>query len=98
VPGDARADSFNWDKDGECLLEGSTTLREINKRLHLQFPLDGPKTLNGLILEYLQEIPDANMSLMLHACILEVVQVQNQAIKVVKILKLQPKPVAKNEN
>jgi Mg2+/Co2+ transporter CorB len=85
VPGDARADGFNWDKQGQCVLEGSTTLRDINKRLHLDFPLDGPKTLNGLLLEILQDIPEAQVSLKIKNCVVEIIQVQNQAIKVVKI-------------
>lgn len=85
VPGDARADTFSWDKQGQCILEGSTTLRDINKRLHLDFPLDGPKTLNGLLLEILQDIPEAQVSLKIKNCVVEIIQVQNQAIKVVKI-------------
>lgn len=85
MPGDARADSFDWDEAEECLLDGSTTLRDINKRLHLNFPLDGPKTLNGFILEYLQEIPDAHLCMKFEGCVIEVIQVQNQSIKVVKL-------------
>ena len=87
MPVDARADSFSWDADDECMLEGSTTLRDINKRLQLDFPLDGPKTLNGLLLEYLQDIPEANISIKFRACILEVIQVQHQSIKVVKLIR-----------
>ncbi|MDB5762711.1 MAG: transporter associated domain protein [Herminiimonas sp.] len=86
MPGAARADMFGWDDKGECLLEGITTLRDINKRLGLHFPLDGPKTLNGLLLEWLQDIPEANVSLKIANCIIEIVQVQNQAIKVVKLI------------
>ncbi len=85
VPGDARADTFGWDKNGQCILEGTTTLRDINKRLHLDLPLDGPKTLNGLLLEILQDIPEAQVSLKIRNDVFEIVQVQNQAIKVVKI-------------
>jgi len=88
VPGASRSDSFGWDKDGACLLEGSTPLRDINKRLGLNFPLDGPKTVNGLLLEQLQEIPDSPIALKMGSCVIEVVQVQNQAIKVVKLLRL----------
>jgi len=87
MPGAARADTFDWDEHGECLLEGSTTLRDINKHLELDFPLDGPKTLNGLLLEELRDIPEANVSLKMEGCIIEIVQVQNQAIKVVKVIK-----------
>jgi Mg2+/Co2+ transporter CorB len=86
MPGAARADSFSWDSHGECLLEGTATLRDINKRLDLNFPLDGPKTLNGLLLELLQDIPDASVSVKIADCIIEIVQVQHQAIKVVKLI------------
>lgn len=85
TPSATRADTFGWDTKRECMLEGTTALRDINKRLGLNFPLDGPKTLNGLLLEYLQEIPDAPISVRIGNCIIEVVQVQNQSIKVVKL-------------
>jgi Mg2+/Co2+ transporter CorB len=85
VPGAARSETFDWDSAGACLLEGSTPLRDINKQLGLNFPLDGPKTLNGLLLEQLQEIPEAPISLKIGSCVIEVIQVQNQAIKVVKL-------------
>ncbi|RZT04083.1 Mg2+ and Co2+ transporter CorB, contains DUF21, CBS pair, and CorC-HlyC domains [Duganella sp. CF402] len=85
TPSAAKADSFGWDASGECLLDGATPLRDVNKRLGLSFPLDGPKTLNGMLLELLQEIPDAPISLKVDQCIIEVVQVHDQAIKVVKL-------------
>jgi Mg2+/Co2+ transporter CorB len=85
TPSATRADSFGWDAKGECLLEGSTPLRDINKRLGLNFPLDGPKTLNGMLLEMLQDIPEAPISVKVGQCIIEVVQVHDQAIKVVKL-------------
>lgn len=85
TPSAAKADSFGWDANGECLLDGATPLRDVNKRLGLSFALDGPKTLNGMLLELLQEIPDAPISLKVDQCIIEVVQVHDQAIKVVKL-------------
>lgn len=91
TPGAARADTFDWDAHGECLLEGTTALRDINKRLGLDFSLDGPKTVNGMLLEWLQDIPEAPVSVRIGQCIIEVVQVQNQAIKMVKIKR--PPPV-----
>jgi Mg2+/Co2+ transporter CorB len=87
MPGTARAAGFGWDDNGECLLEGATTLRDINKRLGLQMPLDGPKTLNGLLLEVLRDIPEANVGVKIAGCIVEIIQVQHQAIKVVKLIK-----------
>jgi Mg2+/Co2+ transporter CorB len=89
MPGAARSDSFAWNSNGECLLEGTTTLRDINKQLGLNLPLDGPKTLNGLLLEVLRDIPEANVALKIGNCVIEIVQVQNQAIKVVKLISLQ---------
>jgi Mg2+/Co2+ transporter CorB len=87
MPGAGGSDSLQWNAQGECLLEGTTPLRDINKRLGLNLPTDGPKTINGLLLEQLQEIPDAPTGLRIGNCVIEVVQVQNQAIKVVKLLR-----------
>ena len=85
TPGATRADQFGWDEQGECLLEGSVSLRDINKRLGLSLPLDGPKTVNGLLLEILQEIPDASVSVKIANCVIEIVQAQEQVIKMVKL-------------
>lgn len=85
TPGATRADEFGWDKQGECLLEGSTSLRDVNKRLGLSLPTDGPKTLNGLLLETLQEIPEAPVGMKIAGCVIEIVQVHEQVIKMVKL-------------
>ncbi|MFZ6750962.1 HlyC/CorC family transporter [Undibacterium sp. Ren11W] len=95
VSGDARTASLTWNAKQECQLEASSTLRDINKRLKLHFPLDGPKTLNGLLLEYLQDIPEANISLKLSGCIIEVLEVRNQTIKVVKLIRNPDMPLVK---
>jgi Mg2+/Co2+ transporter CorB len=87
TPGAARSDAMAWNPQGEVLLEGTTPLRDINKKLGLDLPLDGPKTVNGLLLEQLQEIPEFPIALKIGNCVIEVVQVQNQAIKVVKLLR-----------
>ncbi len=87
TPGTARADAMAWNAKGECLLEGSTPLRDINKKLALDLPLDGPKTVNGLLLEQLQDIPEFPIALKVGGVVIEVVQVQNQSIKVVKLMR-----------
>jgi Mg2+/Co2+ transporter CorB len=51
----------------------------------LNLPIDGPKTLNGLLLELLQEIPEASVCLKISGCVIEIVQVQEQVIKMVKL-------------
>ncbi len=83
-------DAASWDAHGECLVAGSTSLRDINKQLGLDLPLDGPRTVNGLLLEVLQEIPDAPIALRLANCVIEVVQVEHQAIRLVKLLRPAP--------
>ena len=88
APGASRSDTFGWDEHGECMLEGVTTLRDVNKRLGLHLPVDGPKTLNGLLLELLQDIPEASVCLKIGNCIIEIVQTQNQSIKVVKLIRI----------
>src|SRR5207253_2627852 len=52
-----------WDDNGTATAEGAMPLREVNRALGLSLPTDGPKTLNGLIVEHLQEIPEADVSI-----------------------------------
>lgn len=71
--------------DGSVLVEGSTVLRDLNRKLDLKFPLDGPKTLNGLILEYFQDIPEAGTCIKLHGHPLEIMHTLDRSVKVVRI-------------
>lgn len=75
--------------DGSYLVEGSASLRELNRKLKLQLPLDGPRTLNGLILERLETIPEAGVSLKIAGLPVEIVQVQDRMVKTARIL---PRP------
>jgi Mg2+/Co2+ transporter CorB len=50
--------SLRWGANGQVIVDGTATLRQLNRRLALSLPLDGPKTLNGLLLERLEQIPD----------------------------------------
>ena len=61
-------------------------LRALNRRLGTQFPLDGPKTLNGLIVEHLGDIPDAGLSFRLAGQGVEILQTEDRAVKVVRLL------------
>jgi Mg2+/Co2+ transporter CorB len=76
-----------WDKDGSALVEGSSVLRELNRKLGLALPLDGPKTLNGLILEHLRDIPDAGVALKIADVAMEIVQTQDRVIKTVRLFR-----------
>ncbi len=71
--------------DGSYLVEGATLLRELNRKLGFGFPLEGPKTLNGLILEYLQDIPEPNTSVKIAGYPLEIVQTQDRVVKAVRV-------------
>ena len=79
-----RAGGYSKQDDGSYLIEGSTPLRDLNRKLGFQFPLDGPKTLNGLLLEYFQDIPEPNTSIRIAGYPLEIVQTQDRVVKVVR--------------
>jgi len=71
--------------DGSYLVDGSATIRDLNRTLNWNLPTDGPKTLNGLIIEYLEHIPDAGTSLLIADYPMEVVQTTNNTVKTVRI-------------
>ncbi len=71
--------------DGSMLLEGSSSLRELNRKLGLHLPLGEAKTLNGLILEHLQDIPEPGTSLKIEDYAIEIIQTQDRAVKVARI-------------
>jgi Mg2+/Co2+ transporter CorB len=71
--------------DGSYVASGSSTIRSLNRALGWTLPTAGPKTLNGLILEYLETIPEPGTALKLHGHSLEVLQIADNAIKTVRI-------------
>ncbi|UDG82209.1 hypothetical protein GJV44_00458 [Candidatus Vallotia cooleyia] len=87
LPSTANSVSNGWNAQGECIVSGSIPLRELNRRLNLRLPLDGPKTLNGLILERLEAIPEGDVGLMISNTRMQVMQINNQAIRTVKLFR-----------
>ena len=81
-----------WNEDGECIVAGSMPLRELNRWLHLALPTDGPRTLNGLILEMLEEIPEGDVCVKIGDMKLEVMRSDDQAVRTVKLFKPDAKP------
>lgn len=71
--------------DGSLLVDAGVTIRELNRLEGLDLPTDGPKTLNGLVLEYLEDIPEAGTSLKLAGYPIEIVQTTGNAVKTVRI-------------
>ncbi len=72
-------------------MAGSTLLRDLNRKLGMHFPLDSAKTLNGLILEHLQDIPEAGTSVKINDYPIEIIQTQDRVVKVVKIFPALPR-------
>lgn len=72
-------------EDGTYLIDGSITIRELNKILDWKLPIEGPKTLNGLIIEYLEHIPEPGTSMMLDNYPIEIIQTTKNAVKTVLI-------------
>jgi Mg2+/Co2+ transporter CorB len=61
------------------------TLRDLNRKLGASFPLDGPKTLNGLILEHLEDIPEPGTTVKIADYPIEIVQTQDRAVKSARV-------------
>ena len=76
-------------KDGSYLIDAGISAREVNKRLGWDLPLTGPKTLNGLILENTETIPEANISLEIENYHIETVLIKDNMIKFAKVRKLE---------
>jgi Mg2+/Co2+ transporter CorB len=80
------ADTYRREANGSVVVAGMALLRTLNRRLGTQFPLDGPKTMNGLIIEHLGDIPEAGVTFRLDGQQVEVLQTQDRAVKVVRLL------------
>jgi Mg2+/Co2+ transporter CorB len=72
--------------DGSYLVDGSASIRDVNKEMSWQLPTDGPKTLNGLIIEHLEDIPQNNLSVRIAGYPIEIVEVSNNRIKIVRVM------------
>lgn len=88
----AQTGKFMTMPDGSLVVEGSTLLRDLNRKLGLHLPLDEAKTLNGLILEHLEDIPEAGTSLKISGYPIEIIQTQDRVVKVAKIFPRPPEP------
>ncbi len=76
---------FFQDVDGSYLIDGSTHIRDINRNLEIWLPDEGPRTLNGLILEHMEFIPEAGTSLKINGYPIEIMQVKNNMVKTARI-------------
>ena len=67
------------------MVEGSSLLRELNRKLGYHFPLDGPKTLNGLILEHFRDIPEPGTSARIAGHRMDIMQTHDRVVKAVRL-------------
>jgi Mg2+/Co2+ transporter CorB len=81
----SRMGSYRQEADGSWLVDGSSSLRDLNKKLNLTLPLEGPRTLNGLIIEHFEDIPEPGTSFKVNEHTLEIIQTQDRIVKSVKI-------------
>lgn len=89
--GAALAEEIQPQKDGSFLVHGSVTLRDLNRRLDWALPTTGPKTLNGLIVEHLEDLPAPGTSLMLHGYQVDVVRTRGTSVQIARIRRM-PSP------
>lgn len=87
----AQASNFLQQPDGSWVVDGGVLLRDLNRKLGFAFPLSGPKTLNGLILEHLEDIPESGTSLKVCGHPLEILQTQDRAVKTIRIFPIEDK-------
>lgn len=85
IPGSS--DEIAWGQDGSTLVDGARSLRDLNRKLNLAFPLESAKTLNGLILEHFQDIPETGVSLKIAGVPIEIIQTQDRMVKTVRIFR-----------
>jgi len=98
IVGEFTTDPQSYDRDiypqddGSYLIDGSATIRDINRSLKWHLPATGPKTFNGLILETLESIPQAGTSLRIGDYVVEIVQVTNQSVRTSRVLPMHHQP------
>ncbi len=80
------SEDINIQQDGSFLIDVTINIRDLNKEMKWNLPIDGPKTLNGLIIEFLEDIPAVNTSLRIVDYQIEVIDVADNMIKTVRVL------------
>ncbi len=92
-PSDEIADVQPQD-DGSYLVDGSASVRDLVRNMHWDLPTDGPKTLNGLIIEQLESMPENGISLLIAGYPVEIIQAQGNAVKTARIRPAERRPTA----
>jgi len=88
---------YTQEEDGSFLVNGSASVRELNRSLNMELPIDGPKTLNGMVLEYLEDIPRPGTSLLLSGYPVDIVQTRGNLVKTLRVHTAQRRSVPPTE-
>jgi Mg2+/Co2+ transporter CorB len=89
---------YTAEKDGSFLVIGTASVRDLNRDLNMELPTDGPKTLNGMVLEYLEDIPEPGTSLLLSGYPVDIVQTKGNLIKTLRVHVNQRRPSSQNHD
>jgi Mg2+/Co2+ transporter CorB len=81
----SRTKNIYIDADGSALVSGKVTVRSINRAMNWKLPTDGPKTLNGLVLEQLGDIPKSGRKLRVGECEIEIIEARANVVKTARI-------------
>ena len=77
-------------EDGSFIIDGGALLRDINRTLNWELPILGPKTLNGLVLEHLETIPDENLCVQIEEYQIETLQLSDNMVKNLRCVRASP--------
>ncbi|MET0012525.1 MAG: HlyC/CorC family transporter [Sedimenticola sp.] len=83
-------------EDGTYLVAGNANVKELVRTFHWKLPTDGPRTINGLIIEYLETIPEPGTSLLLEGYPVEILQTQDNAVRTIRLQPKRHKPTKPN--
>ncbi|MDA9751047.1 CNNM domain-containing protein [Gammaproteobacteria bacterium] len=82
-----KPDALNVRSDGSVIVEGNYKIRDLNKQLEWELPEDGSKTINGMIVDYLEYIPSTNLCMEINGYQLEILNIVENSIDKVKLKK-----------
>lgn len=88
----ASISDYTAEKNGSFLVSGTASVRDLNRDLNMELPTDGPKTLNGVVLEYLEDIPRPGTSLLLSGYPVDIVQTKGNLVKTLRVHVNQRRP------
>ena len=78
------------EKTGSFIVNAAASVRTLNRKMGWSLPASGPRTLNGLIVEYLETIPEAGTSLRINDYAIDILQTGDNAVKTVRLRAIAP--------